>query len=672
MPGMKSGLNLDNPLLAAAFRSALLHQGMVALLVFGVLALAWVSVREWRPGSAASARGQAAEPAWRMLLRVGFGLIWIFDGLLQAQPSMVVGLPSHVIQPGAASSPAWVQHLVNWAGMSWSYHPVQAAAAAVWIQVGIGCWMLAARRGRWSRLAGLAGLGWGLTVWVFGEAFGGIFAPGLTWLFGAPGAAAFYCVAGGMIALPERYWRAPWLGRAVLSAAGLFFAGMAVLQAWPGRGFWQGRLHGGPGTLTGMIQSMAQTPQPRFLARLVRGFASFTAAHGFAVNLFAVIALAMIGAALLTGVALMTRAAGRGGPAGPGAGLRLIRVAVIVAVLLCLADWVLIEDLGIFGGLGTDPNSMLPIGLILVAGYLALAPVPARVTATDTAVVAAQAAAAQAAAPQAAAAAQVTAAQAVPAQAPAAAPAPAASGDADRAAPAAGWRKQLSPRRLAAAFSSADARTVAAAWALGLTVLGAFPLAAAAANRTADPVIAQAIDGSAGVLNFPAPGFRLTDQDGTPVSLASLHGKVVLLTFLDPVCTTDCPLIAQEFRAADQLLGANRRNVELVAIAANPVYHTPVYAQAFDRQEGLSRVPNWKFLSGPLPELRRVWHDYFFSAEITPAGGMVLHSDVAYVIDAAGRTRTELNFDPGPGTAVSKSSFAAELSGAAIKAMRPS
>ena len=54
MPGMKSGLNLDNPLLAAAFRSALLHQGMVALLVFGVLALAWVSVREWRPGSAAA------------------------------------------------------------------------------------------------------------------------------------------------------------------------------------------------------------------------------------------------------------------------------------------------------------------------------------------------------------------------------------------------------------------------------------------------------------------------------------------------------------------------------------------------------------------------------------------------------------------------------------------
>ena len=50
----------------------------------------------------------------------------------------------------------------------------------------------------------------------------------------------------------------------------------------------------------------------------------------------------------------------------------------------------------------------------------------------------------------------------------------------------------------------------------------------------------------------------------------------------------------------------------------------------------------------------------------------MLHGDVAYVIDAAGRTRTELNFDPGPGTAASVSSFAAELSAAAVKAMRSS
>ena len=63
--------------------------------------------------------------------------------------------------------------------------------------------------------------------------------------------------------------------------------------------------------------------------------------------------------------------------------------------------------------------------------------------------------------------------------------------------------------------------------------------------RTADPIIAQAIDGNAAPLDFRAPAFTLTDQYGRPASLAGLHGKVVLLTFLDPVCTSDCPVIAQ-------------------------------------------------------------------------------------------------------------------------------
>ena len=47
---------------------------------------------------------------------------------------------------------------------------------------------------------------------------------------------------------------------------------------------------------------------------------------------------------------------------------------------------------------------------------------------------------------------------------------------------------------------------------------------------------------------------------------------------------------------------------------------------------------------------------------------MIGHNDVAYVIDASGRTRTELNFDPGPGRPAPKSSFAVELTAAANKA----
>jgi cytochrome oxidase Cu insertion factor (SCO1/SenC/PrrC family) len=699
VPGMNSGLNISNPTITAAFRSALLHQGVIVLLIFVLLALAWVSIREWIPGTRAAllARPRTAEPAGRTLLRAGFGIIWIFDGILQAQPAMAVGMPSQVIEPTAAASPTWVQHLVNWGGTTWSYHPIQAGAAAVWIQVGIGVWLLAGGRGLWSRVAGLASVAWGLIVWVFGEAFGGIFAPGLTWLFGAPGAVLFYCAAGALIALPDRAWLTPQLGRRVLGFMGAFFVGMAVLQAWPGRGFWQGTVHGKPGTLTGMINSMAITPQPHWLASWVSGFGTFVAGHGFAVNLFAVVALAAIGAGLLSGKPW------------------LLRPTIVFMVAFCLADWVLIEDLGFLGGLGTDPNSMIPMSLVVVGGYLAMTRLPAAVT--EPAAVTAAAAVTEAApaetaatslaeaapaetaaaslaeaapaetaaaslaeaAPAETAAASLaeaapaetaaTPAAVPPAPAPAAAPAAAAPPAEPAGAPGAGWRQRFRPSRLAREYGAASTAVVVAIWAVAVILIGAAPMALAQANPNADPIIAEALSGDSPPLHFKAPAFTLTDQDGKTVSLASLRGKVTLLTFLDPVCTNDCPVIAQEFREADQVLGANARRVHLVAIVANPLYNAVAYTRAFDAQERMSNLPNWLYLTGSVGQLRQAWKDYGIAAQILPAGGMIAHSDVAFVIDARGEVRGELDFDPGPGTATTKSSFAVELSDAAEKVM---
>jgi cytochrome oxidase Cu insertion factor (SCO1/SenC/PrrC family) len=607
MSGMNSGVNVNDPTVIAAFKAVLLHQGLIALLIFGILGLAWVSLRAWLPLSAqagVAAPGTSAvapaEPAGRQVLRMGFGLLWVFDGILQAQPKMAIGLPSQVIAPAAASSPTWVQHVVNWAGTTWSYHPMQAGASAVWIQAGIGIWMLVAARGAWSRLAGLAGVAWGLVVWVFGESFGGIFAPGLTWLFGAPGAVLIYVVAGALIALPERAWDTPRLGRLTLAGLGLFLIGMAVLQAWPGRGFWQGTVHGQPGTLAAMTQSMSGTPQPGFLSAWVSAFTGFDEAHGFAVNLVVVATLAVTGTVFLSGQT------------------RLVRPAVIAFTVLCLADWVLIEDFGFFGGLGTDPNSMIPFVLLVAAGYLALARGPAA------------------------------------AEEPAAARAPVR------------WRDRVRLASLRRSVAAASFQSVASVAAVGLIILGAAPMAVAQASPAADPILAQAINGSSAPVNFPAPAFSLTDQHGRTVTLASLRGKVVLLTFLDDTCTTDCPLIAQEFRAAGQLLGADAGRVELVAINYNPLYTQVSYIQAFNRQERMAGVPNWRFLTGTRARLQQVWRHYGVpQAEVLPAGSMIGHGDYAFVIDQHGHLRRELGFDTGPGTQATKSSFAAELTDAA-------
>ncbi len=628
MSGMNSGLSDNNATLVAAFRAALVHQGIIVVAVLAVLALAWVSVREWIPAARTAMAGQAAAPqeaAARRLLRIGFGLVWILDGILQAQPAMAAGMPSQVMQPAAVGSPGWVQHLVNWAGTGWNYHPVQAGAAAVWIQIGIGAWLVAAPHGRPSRLAGLASTAWGLVVWVFGEALGGILAPGLSFLFGAPGAVLFYCVAGLLIAMPDRYWQSPRLGRRLLAGLGAFFVAMAVLQAWPGNGFWQGSSHGKLGTLASMVQSMATTPQPHFLAGWLTAFQSFATADGFQVNLFVVIVLALIGAGLLTGRQ------------------RLIRPTLVLMLIVCLATWVLVQDLGFLGGVGTDPNSMIPILLLAAAGYVAL---------KEPAVAPAIAAAPIPAPPD---------------------PAQLAEPARPAGAPLRPWPPRLRPARTLSAaarsFGAVRISTVVAVWAAVVVLIGAGPMVLAQASSTADPIIAQALDGNSEPLNFAAPAFTLTDQDGRQVSLASLHGKTVLLTFLDPVCTSDCPVIAQEFRQAGRLLGADSSRVELVAIVANPIYRSIAYTRAFDSQEGLAGVRNWLYLTGSLAQLQQVWKNYAVAAQILPAGGMIAHSDVAYVIDAAGHTRFELDFDPGPGTSSSVSSFAVELSDAAQSVM---
>ena len=625
MPGMGTYLQTKNPVVVSAFHTALLHQVLLIGLVLVVLSLVWNVIRtgQYRRSIALGEAPQAgtpaavaAEPLARRVLRIGFGLFWMVDGLLQLQSAMPLGLPTSALEPSASSSPGWVQHVVHVGVTIWTRHPVQAAASAVWIQLGIGALLILAPRGRWSRLAGLAATGWGLIVWVFGEAFGGIFAQGSSWLFGTPGAVLFYCVAGALVALPESAWSNPRLGRLVIRAFGAFFIGMAVLQAWPGRGFWQGAGGGtSPGTLTTMVRDMAQTKQPSTLSSIVRAFGRFDASHGWGVNLVVVVLLAAIGAALCT--------------ARPG----IVRPALYVTVAVSMADWVVVQDLGILGGVGTDPNSMLPMLLLLVSGYLAVVRPPVDV--------------------------------------PVALPVSARPGPVDHI-PAAfapdpvpalrPWWDRVTPRYLMQLLATLAAITVVA--------VGAVPMAAASVNAHADPILAVAVDGTPNIVDLPAPAFQLVDQTGRPVSLADLRGRTVALTFLDPVCTSDCPLIAQELRATNSLLGADARRVTFVAVVTNEIYRSSAYTNAFDRQEGLDHMRNWLFLTGSLPALEKVWQHYGIVADIEPAGGMVAHSDLAYLIDARGHTREVLSTVPGNGSA-SSASFSEYLATALERVLHP-
>jgi cytochrome oxidase Cu insertion factor (SCO1/SenC/PrrC family) len=341
-----------------------------------------------------------------------------------------------------------------------------------------------------------------------------------------------------------------------------------------------------------MVGDMAGTSQPALFHSLVSWFASLDAGHAFAVNLAFVLALAAMGVLLLQ----------------PRLGL--VRCGVILSAVVCLVDWILIEDLGFFGGVGTDPNSMIPTFLVVGAGYLALTRQPAHP------------------------------------EEPAAVPVPTPT-----------FRQAL------AADPAYAFRSVAALSAMVVTLMGVVPMLIVTPNRHADPILTEAADGPVNAVDLPAGDFSLTDQNGRPVTLASLRGKVVALTFLDPVCTNDCPVVAAEFRAADRMLGADAGRVAMVAINANPVFRNAAYVQAFDAQEDLTNVSNWQFLTGGLPALSTAWKEYGILVSVEPGGGMIDHSFVSYIIDSTGQTRFELDSSPGSDTSAFTSSFAQTLAG---------
>jgi cytochrome oxidase Cu insertion factor (SCO1/SenC/PrrC family) len=146
------------------------------------------------------------------------------------------------------------------------------------------------------------------------------------------------------------------------------------------------------------------------------------------------------------------------------------------------------------------------------------------------------------------------------------------------------------------------------------------------------------------------------------VSLHDLIGRTVVLTFLDPTCTSDCPLIAQELRVADEQLGADAAKVALVSVVNNPLYTSPAATAAFDRQEGMGKLPNWNFLTGTLDQLHHTWDAYGVQTAVSPAGAMVAHSDLVFLIDRTGRLRVVLTSDPGgQGDAALHSSFSSTV-----------
>ncbi|SRR6266571_1194574 len=111
-----------------------------------------------------------------------------------------------------------------------------------------------------------------------------------------------------------------------------------------------------------------------------------------------------------------------------------------------------------------------------------------------------------------------------------------------------------------------------------------------------------------------APGFRLVNQFGQPMSLARFRGKVVILAFTDSRCTTICPLTTASMIEAKELLGAAGDQVQLLGVNANPKATSVTDVLAYSRAHGM--VNQWDFLTGSPAQLRAVWRAYHLYVQI--------------------------------------------------------
>lgn len=265
------------------------------------------------------------------IVRIGLGALWFLDGLLQLQPAMFTAAFAHAFLAGTAiGQPQWLRALLLWSAHLWGLHPVAADLTAAIIQLAIGVGLLSgvARINRWALLLSIA---WGTVVWVFGEGLGGLLTPGASALTGSPGSALVYVVLAIWLlgqARPEG------LRRILVGYFGL----ASLLQAWSGG--WHGA------AFHQQLLALAASPAPSWVSLptwwAVRAMGDHAGAWALSAStLMLMLAVLWVWFPRWTGTALMSMA-------------------------LMGAVWWVFMEFGVFGGLGTDPNTS-PL-IILMAG----------------------------------------------------------------------------------------------------------------------------------------------------------------------------------------------------------------------------------------------------------------------------------------------------------------
>ena len=136
--------------------------------------------------------------------------------------------------------------------------------------------------------------------------------------------------------------------------------------------------------------------------------------------------------------------------------------------------------------------------------------------------------------------------------------------------------------------------------------------------------------------NDAVPDFTLTDQNGRTVTLSAFAGRVVAVTFAYLRCPNPayCFRLASNFGELQKRFAARLgKDLELLTIVIDPEHDEKGALAEYARI--WTTHPNWRFLSGPVAEIRKVAGR--FGVEFWKDEGLLVHSFGTAIVDRQGR-----------------------------------
>lgn len=147
---------------------------------------------------------------------------------------------------------------------------------------------------------------------------------------------------------------------------------------------------------------------------------------------------------------------------------------------------------------------------------------------------------------------------------------------------------------------------------------------------------AQALATSQGAIGRQIGDYRLTDQFGRPLSLVSLRGRPVLVSFVYTSCAFSCPTLTSRLndvaKVARAALGGG--SFSIVTVGFDTRVDNPERMRRFAQERGID-MPDWYFAAADQATADRLASATGFV--FAPAAGGFDHFAQVTIVDGSGR-----------------------------------